>query len=90
MEGAIILKAILALIVGSILLWVGWNNWKYRDTDAVPWIEVKILDLTDQEPRPRAAFDKISRRIQAGLGLVLGSFFAGVGLLMLFGFGEIE
>ena len=83
-----ILKGFLALGIGLVLIWVGRNNWIHRDTEAIPLIENAILKATNQEPLPRTNFDRISRRIQAFLGFVLGAFFAGVGLIMLGVFGE--
>ncbi len=82
-----IVKGLLALGIGAVLLWVGWNNWTHRGTEAVPWIEDKILAVTHEEAVPRTRFDGISRRVQAGLGLVLGLFFGFVGLVLIFDLG---
>ena len=82
-----IVKGFLALGIGAVLLWVGWNNWIHRGTEAVPWIEDKILAVTHEEAVPRTRFDGISRRVQAGLGLVLGLFFGFVGLVLIFDLG---
>jgi hypothetical protein len=79
-EGAVILKGLGFVAIGVLLLWVGWNNWKHRDTVTIPWIEDKILAATDEEPLPRTRFDGISRRIQAVLGLVFGLFFLAIGI----------
>jgi len=86
-EGAVIpiLKGMLAVVIGAVLLLVGRNNWRHRDTEAVPVLEDHILRLSGEEPLPRTRFDRVSRRIQAGLGLVLGLFFLFVGLLILAG-----
>jgi len=83
----VIVKGLLALGIGAVLLWVGWNNWTHRGTEAVPWIEDKILAVTHEEAVPRTRFDGISRRVQAGLGLVLGLFFGFVGLVLIFDLG---
>jgi hypothetical protein len=74
----------MATTLGALLLWVGWNNWRHRDSNAIPWIENKILNRVGEDPLPRTRFDSISRRIQAVLGLVFGLFFGGVGLLIMF------
>ena len=83
-----IFKGLLALAIGLLLLWVGLNNWIHRDTDAIPWIEDKILAATDQEPLPRTKFDTISRRVQAGLGLTLGLFYCFIGLVFILNLGD--
>jgi hypothetical protein len=84
----VILKGFLALGIGLLLLWVGWNNWVHRDTEAIPWIEDQILGLTNEEPHPRSKFDQVSRRVQAGFGLVLGLFFSFIGLVLIFELGD--
>ena len=83
-----ILKGILAFAIGMVLLWVGWNNWRHRDTEAIPWIEDKILAITAEEPLLRSGFDRVSRRLQAAFGLVLGLFFSAIGLILLFKVGD--
>jgi hypothetical protein len=82
------LKGIFALTIGLVLLWVGWNNWKQRDSDAIPWIEDRILAASGEEPLPRTRFDRISRRVQAGLGLALGLFFGFLGFVLIFDLGD--
>lgn len=82
------LKGIFALTIGLVLLWVGWNNWKQRDTDAIPLVEDKILAATGEKPLSRTRFDRISRRVQAGLGLALGLFHGFLGFVLIFNLGE--
>ncbi|WP_324828422.1 hypothetical protein [Qipengyuania zhejiangensis] len=80
MDWEIILKGLSFVAIGVLLLWVGWNNWKRRDSEAIPWIEQRIIADSGEEYLPRTRFDRISRRIQAGLGLIFGLFFVFIGI----------
>lgn len=83
-----ILKGLLALAIGVLLLWVGRNNWVHRDTDAIPRIEDQVLSVTAAEPLPRGKFDRVSRWVQAGFGLVFGLFFSFIGFVLIFDLGD--
>ena len=81
-------KGFIFLAAGIALLWTGWNNWRHRDTDAIPWIEDKFLLSIDKLPLPRTKFDRMARRFHAVFGLIFGFFFGLVGLVLLFDFGD--
>ena len=86
MEGEIILKGGIACLIGVLLLGVGRANWRHRDSEAAPWLENCVL-ADGQDTLPRTRFDRWWRRIQAGLGVILGSFFlvAGIAIFALLG-----
>lgn len=83
-----ILKGLVSLAIGFVYFWTGWNNWKHRDTEAIPWIESQIFEALDKQPLPRTKFDRISRRLQTGLGLAFGLFFSFIGLVLILDLGE--
>jgi hypothetical protein len=70
--------------LGTFLVWTGWRHWRYRDQDTITVLEAGILKATGVEPLPRARADRILSRIQAVLGVVLGSFFFLIGLVGIF------
>lgn len=70
---------LVALVMGLVLLSVGWSHWRYRKQETVGLLEAAILDAAGEEPLPLTRLDWILKHLQAFFGFVLGSFFALLG-----------
>ncbi|WP_447932360.1 hypothetical protein [Sphingopyxis fribergensis] len=81
-------KGLLIFAMGVLLLWVGWNHWRYRRQETINILEAAILRTTGEEPLPLTKLDWFLKNLQAILGFILGPFFilAGVAVIL----GELE
>jgi threonine/homoserine/homoserine lactone efflux protein len=76
-------SALIALVTGVVLIWLGARHWRYRRHETVSMIEAAILKSSGDEPLPLTPFDWFLKYAQAILGFVFGLFFAGVGAVMI-------
>lgn len=74
---------LVALAIGLLLLWVGWNHWRYRRQETINILESTILSVTGDEPSPLTKFDWFLKSLQAILGFSLGSFFTILGAVII-------
>ena len=74
---------IIALAMGFLLLWVGWNHWRYRRQETINILEGAILDVTGEKPLPLTKLDWFLKYLQAILGFLFGSFFTFLGVVVI-------
>ena len=77
------LSGLIAIGIGALLTWIGWQHWRLRHQETISVIEAAILRATGDDPLPLTKFDRSFSRVQAVLGLVLGPFFLVAGLAVL-------
>lgn len=82
MEGAVT-TGLLALAMGLLLFWAGWNHWRYRRQETIGVLERMILNAAGEEPQPLTRLDWFLKYLQAILGFVLGSFFTFIGVVVI-------
>ena len=75
--------AILYLLVGSVLFWLGLRQWRLRHQESISLIELGLLKATKSEPLPLNDYDRKAQPVFAVLNLIFGTFFFLVGLLVL-------
>ena len=87
MEGAVI-AGLVSLVIGLVVLSVGWSHWRYRNQETINILEAAVLRSTGEEPLPLTRLDWFLKNLQAILGFILGPFFilAGVAVIL----GELE
>ena len=87
MEGTVI-AGIGYLAMGLLLLWVGWNHWRYRKEETISILRAAIVKATGEEPLPTTRIDWFLKYLQAILGFILGPIFAFLGIIVILG--ELE
>lgn len=82
------IAGLVSLVIGAVVLSVGWNQWRYRNQETVSILEAAILRSTGEESLPLTKLDWFLKNLQAILGFILGPFFilAGVAIIL----GELE
>lgn len=73
------ITGLLALAMGLLLFWAGWNHWRYRRHETTGMLERMILNVSGEEPQPLTRLEWFLKYLQAILGFVLGSFFTLIG-----------
>ncbi|WP_146130847.1 hypothetical protein [Sphingopyxis lindanitolerans] len=77
------ITGLLALAMGVLLFWVGWNHWRYRRQETINILEGVVLNFTGEEPLPPTKLDWFLKYLQALLGFVFGSFFTLLGAVII-------
>jgi hypothetical protein len=78
--------ALTAVVIGLLLFAVAVVNWRNRRNHRISLIEGVVMKIADQRPLPLTRFDRVFQWFQIVMGIILGSFFAIVGIAMLFDF----
>ncbi|SBV34614.1 protein of unknown function [uncultured Sphingopyxis sp.] len=74
---------LLALAMGVLLFWAGWNHWRHRREETVNILEGAILDATGAEPLPLTKLDWFLKYLQAILSFVFGFLFTLMGAVII-------
>lgn len=74
---------LIALAIGLLLLWVGWNHWRYRRQETINILESAIITVTGDEPSPLTKLDWFLKYLQSFLGFILGFFFTFLGVVII-------
>ncbi len=82
------IAGLVSLVIGAVVLSVGWNHWRYRKQETVNMLEAAILRSTGEESLPLTKLDWFLKNLQAILGFSLGPFFILVGVAVILG--ELE
>ena len=77
------ITGLIALAMGLLLLWAGWNHWRYRRLETINILEGAILHVGGEEPLPLTKLDWFLKYLQAILGFIFGSFFTLLGVIVI-------